>query len=447
MYHCRAKSLLVVLLSVLCYHVSGQTSISGSNPRNGRENNPYSKYGLGEIRNGNNTVLKGMGNITSAFCNPTQANTDNPASYSFIRRTTFEVGANTSSRTVHGTVNGVDESYKTGTASVAYMNLAFPVGKNGGMCLGFRPYSSTYYKLEDSINSSSTPPSPFGSAVTSYNGEGGMNFAFIGGSAKYKGLSVGFNAGYLFGTFRNVTAIYPKNVYATNYAFSAEFNQYSRLGGIHWKGGLLYEAKLDSFHVLRIGATATLGQKLNEHFRADNVSTFGYGDTLVRDTLYASGDIKGKLALPMSYSAGIMLTRTGKWGVGVDYTATQWNAFHSELNTQMNANIASSSYKMSIGGEYTPNADNTKRYLSRATYRLGGYYGSDYLQIQGQKLPYYGLTAGLSLPFKRSMSQVHIALDGGVLGTTANNLMKQNYIRLSLGVSLNDLWFVKRRYE
>jgi hypothetical protein len=444
MYHCLAKSLPVVLLSVLCYNVSGQTS-SYSNPRNGWENNPYSKYGLGELRNGNNAALRGMGNITSAFSSATQANTDNPASYSFIRRTTFEVGANMTTRNVQGTENGTDVSYKSGTASVAYMNLAVPVGKNAGMCLGFRPYSAAYYYLADTITSATG--SPLGDAIKSYRGEGALNYAFLGGSAKYKGLSAGINFGFLFGNFNNSTVLSPIDASTTNNAYYSQFIKDSRVGGIMWKGGLMYEAKLDSTHTLRLGGTVSLSQKVTEHFSEQHLAAYSFRDTVIRDTSYSAPETKGKITLPFSYSAGFMFSRTGKWSIGADYTATQWSQFMSSLNSNLTNGIASSSYKMSLGGEYTPDADNTRRYLSRATYRLGAYYGNDYLKLQGEQLVYYGFTAGFSMPFKRSMSQVHMAIDGGKLGTTANGLMKQNYLRVTLGISLNDLWFVKRKYE
>jgi hypothetical protein len=447
MYHRRAKSLLTVLLTGLCIKVFAQTNGSGSNPINGKENNPYSKYGLGELSNGNNTVLRGMGNITSAYANPYQANTDNPASYSYLKRTTFEVGAQASGRTIHGKLDGADVSYKSGTASVAYMNLAFPVSKNAGMILGFRPYAHTFYRLEDTLTTTTVPASPIGSVIRRYEGQGGLNDAFLGGSFKFKGLSLGINAGYLFGTTQQTDVLLPFDTLTINNAFSSEFTKRSRIGGLHWKGGLMYEAKLDSTHVLRVGGTVGMSQKVNEHYSEYHLARYYYGDTIIRDTNYNVAETKGKLTLPLTYSIGVMLSRTGKWGVGLDYTATQWNLFSSELNTSMNAGIASSSYKASLGGEYTPDAGNIKKYLSRATYRLGAYYGTDYLQLQSQTLPYYGITAGFSLPFKRSLSEIHAAIDGGVLGTTNNGLTRQNYIRVTLGLTFNDLWFIKRRLD
>ncbi len=447
MCHCHAKSFLLLLLIASGFSVFAQTTPSGSNPLNGRDNNPYSKYGIGELVNGNSTVLRGMGNITSAYANAYKINTDNPASYSFLERTTFEVGAVASSRTVHGTLNGVDQSYKSGTATVAYLNMAVPINKRGGLSFGFRPYSHVYYALQDTIFTGSTPSSPIGRAVRSYRGEGGLNQAFMGGSFRYKGLSAGINVGYLFGTIQNASYLFPDDTFTVNKAFNSAFTNYTRIGGVHWKGGLQYEMKLDSTHYLRLGGTLAMGQKLKQHFSEYHIITYNLTDTFFRDTSVNITEQEGKLTMPVSYSIGVMLGRKDKWAFGIDYAATQWSGFNSELNPSMNAGIASSSYKVSIGGEYTPDAENLRRYLSRGTYRIGAYYGTDYLKLQNLTLPYYGITVGASLPFRRSLSQIHMAIDGGVLGTTASGLNKQNYLRVTFGISLNDLWFVKRALQ
>jgi hypothetical protein len=447
MSHCHAKSLLFVLLIVSGNTLLAQTSTAGSDPSNGKDNNPYSKYGIGELINGNSAVLRGMGNITSAYANPFKINTDNPASYASLQRTTFELGAVASKRSVRGTVSGTELTYKTGTATLGYMTFGVPVGKNAGLVLGFKPVTHVYYSLIDTIFTVSNPPSPIGTALRSYNGDGGLNKAFLGGGAKFKGLSIGFNAGFTFGTIRNTSVMVPIDTLSVNNAFNAEFSNYTRVGGINWKGGLQYEFKLDSSLSLRIGGTISTSQKLTQHYSGYTITYFNFGDTITRDTTYNVSENKGKLTLPLSYSVGVMLTKANKWGIGVDYTATQWSGFNNDLNSNMNYGIASSSYRFSAGGEFTPDAENNRKYLSRGTYRIGGYYGTDYLLLQNQSLPYYGITAGMSLPFRRSLSQVNAAIDIGTLGTTNNGLNKQNYIRFTLGITMNDLWFVKRKYE
>ena len=149
----------------------------------------------------------------------------------------------------------------------------------------------------------------------------------------------------------------------------------------------------------------------------------------------------------MSFSLGVMISKNNNWSVALDFASSQWSGYSSSLDSTMNSGINTQSYKMSLGGEYTPDANNIRNYFSRVTYRYGLYYGADYIKIQNTQIPCYGVTLGASLPVRRSFSHVHMALDLGRLGTTTNSLLQETYVRFSLGVSLNNQWFVKRRYD
>ncbi|MFI5196752.1 MAG: hypothetical protein ACHQD8_06660, partial [Chitinophagales bacterium] len=437
-----SKWLLIILFALWGGAVFAQTS-TVSNPTNGRENNPYSKYGIGEFLNGNNTVLRGMGNITSAYSNPYQVNADNPASYAFLQRTTFEIGATGSA----STVNASGLTYKTGTAGISYINLGIPLNKNGGLCLGFRPYTRVYYSMVDTINANSNPPSPIGKVVDNYDGEGGLNYAYIGAAAKYKGFSIGFNFGYMFGTIRHTTATIPIDTLPTNRAYTAEFTNYTRIGGIYWKGGAMYEHRIDSDYTIHIGGTLTVSQNITEHLDAFQISSYYLGDTMIHDTVSNPGEQRGRLRLPLSYSIGVILSKNDKWNIGIDYTATQWSGFKSTPDASLLVGVGQGSYKISVGGSYTPDAGSIRNYFSRVTYRFGLYYGTDYLNLYNTALPVYGVTAGGTLPFRRSTSGLHMAFDIGRLGTSTNNLIQETYVRFTLGISLNDRWFIPRKYD
>lgn len=427
--------------------LSAQTS-GVSNPLNGRENNPYSKYGIGELANGNSALLRGMGNTTSSYASPFFINSDNPASYAFLKRTAFEAGGMASSRTITGS----GFTYKTGTATLAYLTLAMPAGKKGGLCLGFKPVSRTFYSMVDTIGPGSNQPAPIGPLMRNYSGEGGLNYAYIGAARRFGGFSVGFNFGYLFGTLRNTTRVDPliaPYTADTILAFSAIFTNYTRIGGIYWKGGAMYERRLDSNYILRAGATASITQDIRQRFENYQVSTYKFPDTLANDTMYA-GSRTGVLTMPLTYSIGVSISNNDKWSIALDYSGTQWSAFKSTPDTSRTFGVGSGSYKISVGGSYTPDVNSVRNYLSRMTYRLGFYYGADYLNLAGTAIPVYGFTVGGSLPFKRSpsgQSSVHLALDMGRLGTQQNNLMQQSYMRFTLGITLNDRWFIPRKYD
>jgi long-subunit fatty acid transport protein len=446
MYQSRAKYLLIVLFILWESGAYAQTTASSgsntSNPLSERENNPYSKYGIGELWNGNDATLKGMGSITSAYENPYEINSDNPASYAFLQRTTFEAGATASIRTINGSVDGVGTSFTTGTMSLAYLSLGIPVNKHCGLSLGFKPYSKVYYNLADTNQSS-----PIGQAVNSYSGQGALSFAYVGAGFKFGDFSFGANVGYMFGTINSTTATVPIDTNTYNRANTAEFTNSDRIGGIYWKGGAMYEHKVDSDYTIRIGATITLQQNISERQTPTQTSSYNFGDTLVNDTTYNPGTLRGKLTLPMSYSVGIMLVKNSQWQAGIDYTATQWSGFRSTPDATMQVGVGNQSYRIAAGGEFTPDITNFRNYFSRVSYRVGLYYGNDYLDLANTQLPYYGITLGGSLPFRRTTSRLSMALDIGSIGTVSNGLLQETYVRFTLGFSFNDRWFIPRKYD
>ncbi len=441
MHNFPAKAFTIALFILMSNAIHAQTS-SISNPNSERENNPYSKYGIGELWNGNNTALKGMGNITSAFQDPFLINSDNPASYSSLALTTFEGGALGSTRNI---VAATGQSYTSGTASLGYLSIGIPINQKGGLSLGLRPYAKSYFALLDTI------ASPSGQVMRSYAGDGGLSYAYLGASYRIKGLSLGFNLGYMFGTYRKFTSVIGIDSLSTNDIYEAQFAKYNSIGGLYWKGGFMYERKLkDSDYVFRVGGTLTLGQNLNETVSQYRVSIKNFGDTLVNDTSYSDANNKGTLKLPMSYSIGVMLAKSDKWAFGLDYSATNWSQFNSSKDTAMNYGIASSNYKIAAGAQFTPNSADLLNYFSRVTYRMGVYYGTEYVRLQNIAMPVYGLTFGGSFPYKRNTraaSRLHASFDIGRLGTTSNNLLKQTYVRFGLGLSFNEKWFIPRKYE
>jgi hypothetical protein len=433
MYRYHAKCFLSVLfLLIIGTNVFGQTS-TVSDPLAGREIDPYSRFGIGSLSNGNNTVLRGMGDVTTAYENPYIVNTDNPASYSFLQLTTYEAGAQASTRSLV-TSSGFD--YTTGTTTLAYIDIGIPIGKHGGMCLGLKPYTAAYYNLAGNDSAAGTT---LGNA---FSGQGGLNYVYVGGAYNYKGFSLGFNLGYIFGTIRSSSEVLRLDSTAT---YDAEFSQYTQMGGLYWKGGAMYETKLNKNLTLRLGATLEITQDLYATRSEYWIGSFNFGDTLIQDTAFTGAQTRNKIVLPTTYSLGVHLARADKWDVGVDYTSTQWSQYRGYTAADDSA-IATKTYRVALGGEITPNADNIRNFWSRVTYRVGLYYGTNYVNL-GTPLVNYGVTVGGSLPFKRSFSHVHASLDVGRLGTTSNGLVQETYVQFTMGMSFNDKWFVKRKYD
>lgn len=422
MYHTYAKQFFtsVIILTAISPAIA-------QNLRKG-ENSPYSRYGIGEQRNGINALMKSMGSISSAYANPYAVNTDNPASYATLKLTTYEAGGEGRIRTV----SSATDKYKTGVATLSYLNVGIPVSKHAGIAFGLRPETTVFYDLADT-----TSYAGIGNSVVSYKGTGSTNYAFIGAGGKYKGFSLGFNFGYLFGTIND-------NIYLTRLEDTAKIHESAfinstKIGGLYWKAGAMYETDLNKKLSLRVGATFKMSQELNA-----TRDQYGLSVNIFVDTAYSSPSVKNTYTLPTSYSIGAQLYSADKWMVGADFAATQWSQFR---NFGVIDSVRDNTMKLSVGGEYTPNPGALHKYFQRVTYRLGVYYGTDYISLRNTDMNYYAVTGGLSLPFRRSTDRIHMAMEVGQRGTTSNGLLKENFVRFSLGISLNDKWFIKRRYE
>lgn len=420
-------SFLLFLFSSIVVTVFAQDPVSRSN----RENSPYSRYGMGEQRNGLNTLLKAMGSVSSAYANPYAVNSDNPASYSYLKLTTYEAGGEGSSKTIQG---GTDK-YKTGMATLSYFTLGIPAGKYLGLSVGLRPETRVYYWLDDTSNIAG-----FGQGIKSQRADGSVNYAYLGASGKYKGLSIGFNLGYLFGTTEYTD--YLINVDNTSNVYNSLFTRISRVGGLYWKTGALYDIELKRDNKLRLGATAVLTQNVglsNDETWISYSSTTGYADSA-----FTRQTASGKITLPSSFGFGLQFLHSDRWAAAVDLKTAQWEQYRILGLTD---SVAASTYRLAVGGEYTPDPLAVRKYLRRVTYRLGFYYGKDKVYLRNTDINYYAITGGLSLPFKRSTDKVHLGMELGQRGTQTNGLLKENFVRFALGITLNDRWFVKNPYR
>jgi hypothetical protein len=88
--------------------------------------------------------------------------------------------------------------------------------------------------------------------------------------------------------------------------------------------------------------------------------------------------------------------------------------------------------------------------LSYVAYRAGFNYGKDYIKID-KDLPVWSVTAGASFPMRKAaytnqFSMINLGLEFGQRGNK-ENLVRENFFRLSVGLSLSDIWFIKRQYE
>jgi hypothetical protein len=68
-------------------------------------------------------------------------------------------------------------------------------------------------------------------------------------------------------------------------------------------------------------------------------------------------------------------------------------------------------------------------------------------------LPQFGVSFGMGLPVanysqlaRGQATVINVAFEYGKRGNNTN-ILKENMFRISFGLSLSDIWFVKRKYD
>jgi hypothetical protein len=443
----RQKTQLFILTALLTsgFAASAQNLNDQVGPKSTKENSPYSRFGIGDISNPYNSIVRGMGGTATAYNDDFNVNTYNPATYSYLKVTTLDFAFEARRRSIF--MNNVSTS--SGTATLSYLTLGIPFakGNHAGMAVGFMPLSSMYYNANDTVNNDI---GNIGKGIVNYNGSGSLNYAYAGFSGRIKGFSIGFNAGYAFGSSRYSSTL--ESIDTTSVR-NSEFTQINSIGGLYWKGGAMYQARFKKEHYLNLGAAVTLAQQLNVTREAYDIGyRYFSGSTglrVIRDTVAQTRltGAKGKLELPADYSFGAHFGKDYHWDIGADFVYSDWSKFS---NFGDRTNVGTSAMRISLGGEVTPDPSAKDKLASVITYRLGVYYAQDYLEFGGTKLNDIGGTIGASIPLKRNFSQfgrLNTSLNLGQRGTIVNNLAREFYVRFTIGVSLNEIWFRRPQYD
>jgi hypothetical protein len=391
---------------------------------------PYSFYGLGDVKFKGTEDAKAMGGLS--FANDSLSlNLLNPASYSGLKYVSFGVGA-TSTFTKLSNSTATEKAKRT---SIDYLAIGIPIGSKFGASFGILPYSAVGYKIQ------STETVGTQVRTSRFTGDGNINRAYIGaGYTVNKNLSVGLDLQYNFGIIENEAI---ENI--TGVQLSSRERNNSSISGVSFNVGALYNNKINEKLNMYSSFTFTPEAKLNSQ-NTRNLATVSFNlngsenvidpqDVPVNDT---------KLIIPTKLSFGAGIGEKNKWLVGTEITFKGSNSQNNRFDDLTNASFENGQ-KYVIGGFYIPKYDSYSSYFSRIVYRTGFRFEKTGLIIKDESINDYGMNFGLGLPL--GLSKINIGVEFGKKGTTNNNLIEENYFNLSIGLSLSDKWFRKRKID
>ena len=402
-------------------------------------NSPYTRYGFGQLSDQSFGNSKAMGGIAYGLRDGLHINAANPASYSAVDSLTFLFDAGMSLQNTNFKENGVKTNAKNST--VDYIAMQFRLWKRMGMTLGFLPYSMVGYNMSqtETVPNSEDQYGNTTTRLMSYKGEGGLQQVFVGlGYKVFDNLSIGANFSYLYGEISHTSSLTFSN---TNASSSVLANKLE-ISDYKIDLGLQYTHKFGKKHTLNLGAVYSLGHDLNSsgyNIRETYLSGSNYPATQSIDT------IKNAFSLPHTLGFGATYVYNKRLTVGLDYTLQKWGEtkfFNEEGKFQNRSKIA-------LGAEYLPNPIG-RNYLKRIRYRAGAYYSDPYTKIDGKEgAREYGVSFGFGLPLEVFQGRSLLNISGQYVKVSpkVKGMLEENYLRVNIGLTFNDRWFMKWKVE
>jgi hypothetical protein len=262
-------------------------------------------------------------------------------------------------------------------------------------------------------------------------------------------LSIGADVQYNFGQIntQNISSRYDANGLPIQYS-SKEENK-SIVNGANVTTGISYQSKLNNKINLFTSATYSPASSINlTNSRAVSLvqTVNGFEAVLLVGDPVSIEVPSTKLILPSKLTFGVGIGDSKKWIIGTELEIQNSSNFGNRFADITNVSYQNST-KFTLGGYYIPNYKSFTNYLSRIVYRGGLRYENTGLVINNTAVKDAALTLGMGLPLRGVFSNVNIGFEYGNRGTTNAGLVNENYMNVRVGLSLNDRWFVKSKYD
>ncbi len=391
-----------------------------------QSNSVYTRAGIGDLEYGYSAKMVGIGNIGTTQLDPDHLLTTNPASWSVLSRTRIEFGLG-----YRGTLISDDQqSNYTSETELKGVTFGIPVSREYGVgaVIGLVPYSRISYSAQQYY--------PADDIIPSYNlfyeGKGGLSKIFLGSSFF---LPLGFSAGatldYYFGN----------QTYASTITFddpryiSTKYEDIRRSTGFGTTLGLISSNLARGFRIggisdLRIGFTYNFVGNL------DTDSIFTQTSLSLVDTVT---NTKAGMKIPARFTGGISFALEEEYNFYLDFLFQPMSQY--SFNGQPDPNLKDA-IRYTSNFEYKPRRQVGMTTMEQIIWRFGLSYEQTQYTYNGQDINQYSIYGGLSYPLGID-NTIDFAVEYSNKGTTDNNLLHENAIKIYLGLSFGELWFLR----
>lgn len=389
----------------------------------GLTSSPYSLYGLGAINQTSIGKTNGMGYSGIGLKTDSEINNLNAANFALIPKNSFfyDVGLKGQYNTYS---NRNDDESKT-TINFSNLAVAFRIAEGFGAGIVMVPYTDVGYSLVGIQTNIEGSNQTFESNVS---GVGGLSDLRLNlGYEITEGLRIGASASLLFGNIEEEESFV---IGSSSFNLTEETNY----TGVRWGLGMQF----DITDEITLGSTVQFPTALKGNLKRSVLKNIDATDITVESD---SSDDTSDFEMPLEVGLGLSARFFKSLTMSADFKNNFWSATGQTEN--LGTYVDQSIY--ALGFEYVKKKDSYK-YADRISYRIGYNYDTGYLSVNGSKIDGQSFTAGIGIPVGQGLrSKLNLSYSYGSQGQIQNVLIKENFHLLTLNLSLQDIWFQKRK--
>ena len=148
--------------------------------------------------------------------------------------------------------------------------------------------------------------------------------------------------------------------------------------------------------------------------------------------------------MPQLIGGGLMYSFKDKLTVGVDVTWQNW----AKYSLMGESDSLHNSITTNVGLQYIPDPSSGK-FGKNIAIRVGAKYSTGYMQVNNTPISDFAVSFGLGLPFKTFSSKfaLNLIFEYGSMGSTKNDLIRQDYFQVGLNLILVERWYQRVKLE
>ena len=331
-----------------------------------------------------------------------------------------------SSKAIGTTFQSSSKTEKRNNFQFSHIAFAFPVTKKSAFSIALRPYSSASFKISDLKLPISNTSEYY---TLNAEGSGGLNnFDFSYGYRVSKKLSIGVSGTVLFGNTTDERSYIIANSLTS-------VNKKTNYSGL--RGTLGAQYKIDSTFTIASTFKLPARVKASKVQSVENVNNSN--ESVIESDAASDAD---DYYMPLEIGFGVSKRFKNNLMMTVDYEKSLWNDTNQ---SELYGDFVNQD-RFALGFSFRKNK-NIRSYWDGVQYGAGLNLNTGYLEVDGKRINNAAISIGVSLPVDNTFSVLNISYSYGQKGKIGDGLIKENYHKLSLNLSLDGIWFVKRKIE